>query len=244
MAMMKNLVSAACAILFMTSTANAAGEGSAVGVNPDALSRRGNIERTLVVGSDVSIGERIVTGPTGHVQLLFKDQTRLVVGPRSTLEIEAYLLNGSAADRFAVNALSGTFRFISGNSPKAAYSIDTPTASIAVRGTEFDLTVGSGLSLVMLYDGALTLCRGSACVDLARRCDLGVVGSGIADMFTWPEERRNDYAGYFPLPHIQAGFLQHFRIGGGQACLQAPQAVPNASLADQPSEPPSYRYSN
>ena len=229
--MMKHLVCAASAFLFMLSSAYAAGEGSAVGVNPDAVSRLGNAERTLVVGADVSIGERITTGPTGHVQLLFKDQTRLVVGPRSTLEIETYLLNGSNADRFAVNALAGTFRFISGNSPKSVYSIDTPTASIAVRGTEFDLSVGGGQSVLMLYEGALTLCRGNTCVDLEKRCDLGVIGPQMANVFGWPEERRNDYVGYFPLPHIQAAFLREFRINGAQSCLQVRQVAPDASIA-------------
>ena len=63
-------------------------------------------DRLLVVGADVSVGEKIVTGPSGNVQLLFQDQTRLVVGPRSTLEIETYLLSGSGADKFAVNALA------------------------------------------------------------------------------------------------------------------------------------------
>src|SRR5690606_39715531 len=90
----------------------------------DATAQARSGERVLVVGSDVSVGERIVTGPSGRVQLLFQDQTRIVVGPRSTLVIESYLLNGNQTNRFAVDALAGTFRFISGNSPKSAYSID------------------------------------------------------------------------------------------------------------------------
>ncbi|HEY5081755.1 MAG TPA: FecR domain-containing protein [Bauldia sp.] len=35
----------------------------------------------------------------------------------------------------------GAFRFLTGGSPKDAYSINTPMATIAVRGTEFDLDV-------------------------------------------------------------------------------------------------------
>lgn len=241
MIMMKYLVGTASAFLLLLSPAHAVGEGSAVGVNPDAVAQLGGAERTLVVGADVSIGEKIVTGPTGHVQLLFQDQTRLVVGPRSMLEIEAYLLNGSTADRFAVNALAGTFRFISGNSPKSVYSIDTPTASIAVRGTEFDLTVSNGLNVVMLYEGALTLCRGNTCVDLGKRCDLGVIGPRIADIFGWPERRRDEYVGYFPLPHIQAAFLREFRINGAQACTDVQEGAPDASLVTPLTPSPTYR---
>lgn len=202
----------------LLSPAFAAGEGTAVGVNPDAMSRLGIDEKVLVVGADVSVGEKIITGPTGHVQLLFDDQTRLVVGPRSTLEIETYLLNGSGADKFAINALAGTFRFISGTSPKSAYSIDTPTASIAVRGTKFDLTVASRQTLAMLYEGALTLCEDGICVDLTARCDIGAVGGGNAGAFGWADGRRDGLVGNFPLANIQSAFRTGFRVAGAQAC--------------------------
>ena len=233
--MMKRAASAAFAALVMSIPALAVNEGTAVGVQPEASSRLGNTERTLFVGSDVSVGETIATGPSGHVQLLFDDQTRIVVGPRSSLVIETYLLNGTAADRFAVNALAGTFRFISGTSPKPVYSIDTPTASIAVRGTEFDLTVGGGQNFVLLFEGALTLCQGDICVDLERRCDLGVVGGDDTGIYTWIDERRQDFVGRFPLPNIQSAFLRPFRVQGAQACLLPPPQQPSDTLI--PSEP-------
>lgn len=218
--------------LCLTGTALGVAEGTAVGVRPDALARAASDERVLVVGADVSVGETIVTGPRGNVQLLFDDQTRLVVGPGSTLEIENYLLAGSGADTFAVNALAGTFRFISGNSPKSAYSIDTPTASIAVRGTEFDLTVGSGQSFVLLYEGALTICRSSNCVNLANRCDIGAVAGSSANLLTWQDDERNRLVSNFPLSNIQSSFLPPFRVSGGQACLAPPAQSASESLVD------------
>lgn len=237
--MMKVSVCTALASIFLTAAALAAGEGSAVGVNPDALSRLGSTDRLLVVGADVSVGETIVTGPTGNVQLLFRDQTRLVVGPRSTLQVETYLLNGSGADKFAVNALAGTFRFISGNSPKSAYSIDTPTASIAVRGTKFDLTVGAGQSAVMLYEGALTLCQGGTCVDLEDRCDIGALGGALHGAFSWREEERDRLVGNFPLSNIQSAFAPPFRVTGSQACLgPAPDGVASSIATTPPGGSP------
>lgn len=218
--------------LCLTGTALAAAEGTAVGVKPDALARAASNERVLVVGADVTVGETIVTGPRGNVQLLFDDQTRLVVGPGSTLEIENYLLAGSGADKFAVNALAGTFRFISGNSPKAAYSIDTPTASIAVRGTEFDLTVGGRQSFILLFEGALTVCRGSDCVNLANRCDIGAVAGGNANLLTWRDDERDRVVPNFPLSNIQSSFLPPFRVSGGQACLAPPPQSASDSLVD------------
>ena len=57
--------------------------GKAVGVNPSAQNIVANTTRTLKVGSEVAMGDKIVTGPSGQVQLVFNDDTHLVVGPSS-----------------------------------------------------------------------------------------------------------------------------------------------------------------
>ena len=145
-----------------------AGEGTAVGVNPDAVARINTVDRTLVVGADLSVGETVVTGPRGQVQIIFDDETELVVGPGSSLKLETYLLRGNhTAEKLTVNALAGTFRFISGNSPKSAYQISTPTAAIGVRGTKFDIVVTRDSTRVTLFEGALQICNNSsACAEV------------------------------------------------------------------------------
>ena len=62
--------------------------GSALGVDPAADATLNNENRTLVVGSDIFIGDLVKTGPKGQVQILFADNTELVVGPSSALTIE------------------------------------------------------------------------------------------------------------------------------------------------------------
>lgn len=233
---MKTLTFAAAYLsLCFTTAVFSAEAGKAVGVNPDASARQGSADRTLVVGADVSVGEQVITGPSGRVQLLFSDNTRIVVGPGSALRIESYLLNGSRADKFAVNALAGTFRFISGNSAKPAYSITTPTASIAVRGTEFDIAVTRGQTQVMLYEGAVQLCRGSTCVDLTKRCDLGTAGNTGAAVLDWRKDDRSGLTASFPFANIQSILLPQFRVSGAQACLTPPAAPSNSSLIDSSS---------
>lgn len=231
-AMIKNAFSIAIAFLALTLPTLAAGEGTAVGVKPDAVARQGTQDRVLIVGSDVSVGQKIITGPSGNVQLLFDDDTRIVVGPGSSLEIESYLLNGSRSDRFAVNALAGTFRFISGNSPKSVYSIDTPTASIAVRGTSFDLAVQGRITLTMLYAGALRVCYGPSCVELTKRCDIASNLSGDAVAHGWTTGGRPSFINMFGLANIQAAFANDFRIAGAQACLAPQSSNTPSSLSD------------
>lgn len=93
-------------------------------------------KRVLVLNGPVFSGDKIVTGPTGNAQIQFRDNTKLVVGPNSTMVIDAFVYGGNsdAARKVTINAVRGAFRFITGNSPKDAYSITTPTATIGVRG--------------------------------------------------------------------------------------------------------------
>ncbi len=238
--MIKKLAFAALLTTLLTGPSLAAAEGSAVGVDPDAVARRGSSDRVLVVGADISVGDRVVTGASGRVQIVFQDQTRLVVGPGSSLEIQSYLLNGNRADKFAVNALAGTFRFISGNSPKSAYSINTPTASIAVRGTKFDITVQRGSTQVLLYEGGLQLCSGRQCVELTDRCDYGVADSSSSALVTWRDSARANLVRNFPLANIQRPLLQAFRVAGAQSCLTPPPPPSTDSLSSPSSgNPPS-----
>jgi hypothetical protein len=222
-----------------------AADGTAVGVNPDAHAIAIATERVLQVGADVSMGELIRTGSQGQVQMVFGDNTRLVVGANSSLLIEQYLLgDGDTAQAFAINALGGTFRFMTGNSPKAAYSVRTPTASIAVRGTAFDLVVDMERTHVMLYQGALEICSTDKhCVVLDERCEIGVTAARAAKLFASGTPERLDQSFGFRYARFQRALLPAFRIDGAARCAEAgmnsqPSRAPNGSSTSQAQFPP------
>lgn len=218
-----NAVLLFCSGLMLAGPARSA-EGQAVGVNPDALARFSGTDRILTVGADISVGEQVVTGPSGQVQIIFADQTRLVVGPGSALVIETYLFNGNTAEKFAINALAGSFRFISGHSPKPAYSIRTPTASIAVRGTKFDFNVAPRRTDLMLYEGAVRLCATSGqCQELIARCDLGTVDASVAALIHHPDPNHQPLAQAFRYSRFQTPLLSQFRISGAGQCAEPPE---------------------
>ncbi|PXA98887.1 hypothetical protein DMC47_05905 [Nostoc sp. 3335mG] len=198
-------------------------DGKAVGVDPDAVARLSGTDRILEVGADISLGEQVVTGPSGQVQVVFSDGTRLVVGPGSALLIESYLFNGNTADKFAINALAGSFRFISGNSPKSAYSIRTPTASIAIRGTKFDFNVTRRRTDVLLYEGAVQLCAaGGDCAELVARCHLGSVDAGSASLLLPADPDHLPLSQQFRYARFQVPLLSDFRIAGATRCTEPP----------------------
>lgn len=149
--------------------------GQAVDAVPDAELVSKKVKVVIVRGTAVTSGDRIVTDAKGLVQLVFSDDTRLVVGPRSSLVIESYLLrSNNSANDFTVRVLGGSFRMITGNSRKQAYRIKTPTATIGVRGTEFDFSVQrDGTTQVVLFNGSATVCGDNgSCQILNRACSM------------------------------------------------------------------------
>ena len=240
---MLKILSSVTAFVLAASLAGSAlaASGTAVGVDP-AAEARGQQARTLVVGSDVFIGDRVVTGPSGLVQILFSDKTKLVVGPRSTLLIEDYLLReDGSAGKFAVNALSGTFRFITGGAPKDRYAIKTPSGVIGVRGTALDLFVSKPATHILQLHGATINCSNSGdCEILDAKCDYGIMRSGEMDVIgdarrELDSDERDDARARFSLATSQSRLMRAFRVSGAEACMRRGASVsmdPPASLSD------------
>jgi hypothetical protein len=204
-----------------------------MGVNPDASAENDGGIRTIVVGGDVAVGERVITDATGLVQLLFDDETRLVVGPNSALVIEDYLLRrDGTAGRFAINALTGTFRFVTGKSPKNSYEITTPTGTIGVRGTAFDFYIGPlriGRSvnldlatLVLLFEGIVDLCNnGGDCTAVEVRCEYAAASDQGAGVFADNAAARAAFRALFPFAQAPGMLIEDFRIVGAPECVDA-----------------------
>lgn len=222
----------ACTALMLMATPALAqsASGSARGVDPDASATIQNQTRQLVVGSDVFIGDRVETGDKGLVQIKFADQTELVVGPRSALVIDDYLLRAdNSVGRFSVNALAGTFRFATGTAPKDRYKINTPTGTIGVRGTEFDFVVTPENTQVLLFSGGVQMCNsGGQCVDLSNSCDLGSFDTALAQVLGHPDaitgQARADLRSQFLYAVDQSGLMSEFRVQTALRCLNRPSS--------------------
>ncbi len=202
-----------------------ASSGTTLGVDQQARLEDRSGVRTLVVGSDVFIGDRVVTDARGLVQIRSSDRTELVVGPNSALVIEDYLLReDGSSGKFAINALSGTFRFVTGGAPKDRYSIRTPTGTVGVRGTAFDLNVRGDHASLLLYQGAVVRCNNAGqCITVEDFCDIGMFDPaearllGNADDFVGTE--RAAMRSMFPWSVSEAPLLPAFWVNGARDCL-------------------------
>ncbi len=172
---------ASCAALFavlavfLASPLQAKAVGTAVAVTRGVQLISASGTSRLTIGMRVETGDIIKTNRNGQAQLLFGDDTKIVVGPRSHLVLDDILLRSNGrAKQFTINALGGTFRFISGKSKKRSYKINTPTATMGIRGTIFDFSVArGGRTNVVLFEGEVELClRNGSCKRASGACTL------------------------------------------------------------------------
>ena len=133
----------------------------------------GQQERPLSVGERVHLDEILETGPDSHAELELDDDTKLALGPNGRLILDDYVFSGSdqGSGRIALNVLKGAFRFITGENDKDSYRIDTPSATIGVLGTVFDLyVIDDDETVVLLLEGSLEVCSRTAPGSLGGAC--------------------------------------------------------------------------
>ncbi len=105
----------------------------------------GQVPRTLGVGMTLQEGDRLTTAEGGTAIVKLQDGTRMTVRPNSELVLAQYKFRENAPDNSMVMQLvRGGLRAITGliskNAPNAA-RIQTSTATIGIRGTDFDARV-------------------------------------------------------------------------------------------------------
>jgi hypothetical protein len=189
--------------------------GQAVAVVQNAQLTAGGRTGVLQEGSPVTLGDVIQTDGRGVAQLVFADQTRIAVGPNSRLVVQEVLFRQQGtAQRFVVDAVSGSFRFISGQSPSSSYAIRTPTATMAIRGTSFDLAVGGarGTDLV-LFEGEVEMCPPAGRCAIVRGACNAVYARprGVFGQPTTREERNSLIRTLFPFIVGQQGLRPEFQ---------------------------------
>jgi|CXWL01.1.fsa_nt_gi hypothetical protein len=99
------------------------------------------------VGARVGTGDTVVTGTGAYVRMQMTDGGEMVMRPESQLKVESYKFNEQkpAEDNFVFRMLKGGLRTVTGligkRGNRDAYSLRTATATVGIRGTQFDLRV-------------------------------------------------------------------------------------------------------
>ncbi|RYH12010.1 FecR domain-containing protein [Tropicimonas sp. IMCC6043] len=207
-------------VLFARPGIAATGIGTAISVTPGATLETGGRRATLQAGMGLQQGDTVRTDRNGQVQIVFADDTRIAVGPNSRLVIDQVLMrNSSRASRFTVSAVSGSIRFISGKSAKSAYAVRTPSATMGIRGTEFDINVDRRRTTsIMMFSGQVRMCGTENCAVVVGACSVAQTKRGSA--VTAPGSQRDLQSlvkSGFPFVRAPGRLRPDFRASGS-AC--------------------------
>jgi hypothetical protein len=127
--------------------------GSVTEASGTAIIKRGKDTIQIAKGTQIKVNDKVET-KNGKVKIVFKDDTNVTVTESSSLVIDDFVYDPkSGAGKLGLKAAAGTVRYVSGSIAKDPKNvkINTPTAAIAVRGTDFVMAVSeTGASMIML----------------------------------------------------------------------------------------------
>ncbi|QPF90180.1 FecR family protein [Bradyrhizobium commune] len=133
------------------------------------------------VGDSMLRDETVRTGADSAARFVMADSTNLSLGPSATLKLDRTVFNDEHSYRdVAIRLATGAFRFVTGHSEKTAYRITTPLATIGVRGTILDILSQRGRSVVVLQEGAASVCTlNFQCIQLTQPGDTAIITSTV-----------------------------------------------------------------
>lgn len=120
----------------------------------------GEASRTLNRRAEIYVGDHINTANDSQLQLRMKDGAMIALGANSEFIVKAYSDDaaGDKKDEAVLSLVKGGLRTISGQIDKSAYTMETPTATLGIRGTVFDVYIkADGTTVVILREGAVDI---------------------------------------------------------------------------------------
>ena len=104
------------------------------------------VSRTLIKGASVFSGDVISTAPQSFAVIRMLDNTKLTLRPDTTIAVGEFNLE-TGQEEACVNLIKGGLRTVTGligDRKPEAFLVDTPIASIGIRGTDFVTRICEG----------------------------------------------------------------------------------------------------
>ena len=143
--------------------------------------------RQLQRRSAIRQGETVITGDGSRVQLRFNDGAVVALDSNSKLVIENYRFEEpEGEDHAVVKLLTGGLRTLSGQIAEKEpenYRVETPLASIGVRGTHYQLVLEQDQLNIAVWTGRIVVSNSAGVLPLGRNANYRyavVRGPGIA----------------------------------------------------------------
>ena len=178
--------------------AGAAAEPFPVGavdrVQAEAEATQAGRTRPLAPLSDVYFLDQCRTGEGARLEATLKDGTKLTLGERGRLVVDAFVYDPQASRaKLAVRFAKGAFLYVGGRidgTPGGKVTITTPTAAIGVRGTTvWGGPIDKGFGVLAL-DGEVTVTGRRGAVTLRKGEGTMIFADGAPrPVVVWPAEK-------------------------------------------------------
>ena len=136
------------ALMLAAGTAPARAEGTLTHMSgPVSVQKPDGMSQPGLAGARVDVGDTVITGAGGYARLEMTDGGEIVLRPDSQLKVESYKFVEArpTEDSFIFRMLKGGLRTVTGligkRGNKDAYQAQTITATIGIRGTQYDMRV-------------------------------------------------------------------------------------------------------
>ena len=125
-------------------TADAAVIGRVLVAVGEVSASRAGQAINLGTGSPVEDGDTIRVGPASNAQIRFNDEGIVALRPQTVFRIEEYNYNGrqDGLEKSVFNLIAGGMRTVTGLIGKlnrGNYQVRTPTSTVGIRGTNYNL---------------------------------------------------------------------------------------------------------
>lgn len=124
----------------------------------DAFQKTGFFPETMYKGDPIYREATLYTKTQGSMDVRLKDGTKLTLAPDSRITVDSFVFDPTdSSGEMLVDLGKGALRFVSGRVRKERVAVQTPVASIGIRGTTFTLQdTGQGRLNIWLDEGAIT----------------------------------------------------------------------------------------
>lgn len=151
--------------------------------------------RPLVVGSPITVGEVLSTGPQARLEVDFIDETRLTLGENASLTVDSFVYDPAAARGDVLLRLKqGAALLVTGlvgKLPQRPFKVISPVATIGIRGTTFWSGSLDNPLDALVVDGAISVSTQGGTAILEQGQGIGVTAADASPgpAVTWPQAK-------------------------------------------------------
>ncbi len=199
--------------------------GDALSITNTVIADDGPNAGPMEHGSQIFHEQSIQTGAESAAEFQLLDETHLALGASSQLVLDSLIYDPTdkSANELVLSAAVGSFRFVSGLIDDERVTINTPTSTIGIRGTAFDMHVTrEGETVIAVLEGEVEVCNRNR--ECRRLSTIGrFIKVALGGLISAPVEWNGDL-----LENV--GFETAFPFISDQQTLRAGLQVPEQAL--------------